>query len=192
MPDSYNYDVVISFAEENRDAAHHLADKLKQAGLKCYYYPDHILEDVGLELEAVLSRRYANESRIAVTMLSEKYFTKSFTRLELRAIRERMIQNGETVYLVPVLMDNCDLSNHPDLQRLAYLKWNHAPDTVVAIVCRLLGKSVSSTVSPGTLSESHRMHEMIIRATHVTINYLQHINMPVGSMTITQNFNTKK
>lgn len=177
MEEKYQYDVAISFSEKYRDAAQLLAVKLLQVGVKkVYYYPEHLIENVGWNLEEKLYAIYHKEARCAIALLSEEYFVSVFTRIELKAIRDRVSKSKEDVYLIPVLMDNTSLAEHPYLEKLFFLKWLHQPDTIVATVCHVLDIAPKTQISENLWMQAGEMKSLIDRATKdVTISYFRKI-----------------
>ena len=72
MKKNYQYDIVLSFAEENKDAANSLKLALKLVGFdKVYYYPDYTDETWGKNLAQQLAVIYAQHARYAVVFLSK-------------------------------------------------------------------------------------------------------------------------
>jgi len=156
MKSNYQYDVAISFAEEDKDIALCLRLALKQVGYKSiYYYPDHRKDGPGQNLKEKLYNIYNQESRYVIALFSKHYFdsNKEYTLVELEAILEKMKHNPGYVYVIPVKLDqSIPLSGYPLLRELEYVQWNHNPEEIVAIIDNCFGKSraeVSHLLQPG-------------------------------------------
>lgn len=143
MENEYKYDVAISFAEENRDAALALSLAFEKEQLKTYYYPND--PGLGRNLNDNLKEIYLKEARYAVILLSEHYFepSKEYTRIELEAILTRMQSEERKVYMIPVLMNkSLSLDKYPEIKALTYADWNYKPDIIAAEISKLLGKQL--------------------------------------------------
>ena len=145
MDKEYKYDVAISFAEEDRNAALALALALEIKGCrKVYYYPDKIKETTGENLKAILSKTYAKDAKYAIVLLSRSYFKKEFAQIELAAIHERIMNKPECVYVIAVKLEkDLSLKNHDFLDRLIYMAWNYKPKKVANALLRKLGQKIT-------------------------------------------------
>ena len=100
----YYYDVVLSFAGEDREYVEECADILTALGIKVFY--DSYEQDVlwGKDLYTFLADIYSNKARYAIVFISQHYVKKCWTKHEFKFINERMF-NSETEYLLPVFLD---------------------------------------------------------------------------------------
>lgn len=144
MNRKYNYDVAISFAEEDRNAALALALALEIKGLKkVYYYPNQRAATWGTELKMKLENIFLTEARYAVVMLSNNYFDikKEYTPIEFAAIKKRINEEVGIVYMLPIKLNtNEDLEKYIDLSK-GYLNWQYNPKRIAEELIRCLGKS---------------------------------------------------
>jgi hypothetical protein len=143
--EKYTYDVAISFAEQDRNAALALSLALEMQGFpKVYYYPDHLSDTVGRELKEKLTEIYSKEARFSIVLLSKHYFKKEFTKVEFNAIMTR-VKNETAVYMIPVVLPsfNPELLEDKlkDIKNMGYVQWNHNPKNVAGIMKKVLGKS---------------------------------------------------
>lgn len=138
----YIYDVAISFAEEDRNAALALALALELKGLKkVYYYPYQLQATAGKILNEELKEIYSKKSKYSVVLLSKKYLKKETARLELQAIYKRVLQQpGIVSVILVILKKDIDLSEFPFLKKLGYLSWNFDPKAVVNVLMENLGQ----------------------------------------------------
>lgn len=142
------YNIAISFAEEDRNAALALSLALELKGVKnIYYYPDKLGDTAGKVLLKELRLIYTERAKYTVILLSKKYLKKPTAREELEAIYKRMLREPDINSVVPVVLGaKVDLSDYPALKELAYLDWNYEPKKVADILISFLGKT---RVGPG-------------------------------------------
>lgn len=147
MNDKYLYDVAISFADEDIEAAKSLSLAFKYIGINAYYYPDNRASMLGQQLEERLTEIYAHEARYAVVLLSENYFdeSKTYPKIELAAILSRMQQDPAKVYMIPVkLKKEFSVEKFPDIRAITYADWECKPETIAADINLLLGKKLAN------------------------------------------------
>jgi hypothetical protein len=153
----YKYEIAISFAEEDRNAALALALAFELEGCSSiYYYPDRPIETLGKRLEETLTEIYTNEAKFAVILLSARYFNrdKKFTRIELKAIRNRMKKDPGTVYLIPVLLEEgFSLKGYAYLGKLTYERWEYKPRELARVLRQKLGAAQPVAESHGKKPE---------------------------------------
>src|SRR5437016_2356268 len=106
--DNHSYDVVISYASEDRDHAEALADALHYRNVKVFYdkYEKHILW--GQDLYTYLSDIYQNKAFYCVMLLSKHYAEKLWTKHERAAAQARAISKQD-VYILPVRLDATEI-----------------------------------------------------------------------------------
>src|ERR1700722_19683322 len=140
--ESFEYDIAISFAEEDRNAALALSLALGAAGIKkVYYYPDLPGTMVGKRLKEELTAIYRERAEYAVALLSEDYLKKEYSMIEMEAIKERMTRETEKVYLIPVVMEDTFPDLMPEIKDIGYLKWEANPKRIAALIAEKLKKS---------------------------------------------------
>jgi formylglycine-generating enzyme len=138
MSNMYKYDVAISFAEEDRNAALAMALALNLIGFKkVYYYPDHRSSGVGLDIKEKLIETYNKDARYVVFFLSKSFFKKDkiYTKIELQAIKQRIISQPEIQYVIPILLDTkLDLKDDKVLSGREYIKWEYNPKEIAKML----------------------------------------------------------
>jgi hypothetical protein len=141
MKIDYTYDVAISFAEEDRNAALALALALELAGIsKVYYYPEQPSATTGKVLNEKLRKIYSEECRYTVMLLSDYYFRKPIAKLEMAAIIKRLKEQSHLVTVIPVLLrDNINLPKNSILNKLGYKHWNYNPKEIASILVQEFG-----------------------------------------------------
>ncbi|MFN8288952.1 MAG: TIR domain-containing protein [Chitinophagaceae bacterium] len=147
MKQGYKYDVAISFAEEDRDAALALVLALEMEGIKkVYYYPDKQGEHWGEELKSTLTRIYKEEARFVIVLLSNHYFNpeKKYTKVEFEAITARIESTNNSSKLLSVNMGRgFSLDKYPYLAGKFCLDWNHGPKKIAKELVRKIGKHLN-------------------------------------------------
>jgi hypothetical protein len=139
----YKYDIAISFAEEDRNAAVALSEALRHEGMNAYYYPEARADDVGYELSERLTKVYSEEAAFAVMLSSVNYYDqkKTSVKVELEAIQARMETDPDIVYLIPVMLDKEKAPDMYDfINRLIHLEWQYQPAEVAKVIKDIAGK----------------------------------------------------
>lgn len=144
----YKYDIAISFAEEDRNAALALALAFEMEGLtQVYYYPLNYRDTWGEDLKKKLDKIYSTEARYAVVLLSEWYLAKPLASLEMDAINKRIKSMKDTAYMLPVVLNTFPLDEHPEFTKFGYIEWNYRPKEIAAILRTALGKTIEQIKS---------------------------------------------
>lgn len=97
----YYYDVVLSFAGEDREYVEECADILTALGIKVFMTRMSKMYYGEKDLYTFLADIYSNKARYAIVFISQHYVKKCWTKHEFKFINERMF-NSETEYLLPV------------------------------------------------------------------------------------------
>ncbi len=140
----YKYDVAISFAEEDRNAALALALALELQGIKnVYYYPLYYEATWGADLEQKLTKIYSTDAKYAVVFASARYFQKTFCHIEMEAIQKRAQSNKDLVYMLPVIVEPSVVEVTSNYFSVGYVSWNFNPKEIARLVAELLGNSIT-------------------------------------------------
>jgi formylglycine-generating enzyme len=157
---NYQYNIALSFAEQDHDAALALKLALEAAGIeRVYYYPDYTEETWGQPLARQLALVYAEKARYAVVFLSKHYFNKQFTNIEFEAIQKRVKQDAPSLYMLPVLIGKDTDLGHPALKGLTYIQWEHNPKVIANTLALLLGKTEQTILADEHLAIYHPLFE---------------------------------
>jgi len=127
MSQRKTYDIAISFTEKYRSEATLIAQKLKQKGYIVYFYPQTINDDIGADMHERLTYIYQYQSSQVITLLSEDYFEKSWTKIEWEAIQKRSIKEKEEYgnqagFSVMIMME--DFKNIELKSSIVHYKWD--------------------------------------------------------------------
>ena len=109
MEESYDYDVAVTFAGEDREFVEAVVRDVASAGYRVFYDQDEQVTLWGEELTEFFPKIYEERSRYAVMFVSRHYAAKAWTRLERRSVLVRAL-NQPTPYLLPVQLDGTRLT----------------------------------------------------------------------------------
>ena len=159
----YYYDVVLSFAGEDREYVEECADILTSLGVKVFY--DSYEQDAlwGKDLYTFLADIYSNKAKYAIVFVSQYYVKKRWTKHEFKFINERMF-NNETEYLLPVFLDDTKLCGIPETQ--GYLT-NRTPYEVAVMFAKKINKDIDVELMKGELQQSLPTYEITVRGRNV-------------------------
>lgn len=105
---SYDYDVAISFAGEEREIARSIASGLRDRGFSVFFDEFEPSALWGSDLGQLLDVIYRKRARYCIALLSKNYRTKIWTRHEFRsALARRIAENPE--YILPVRIDDTEM-----------------------------------------------------------------------------------
>lgn len=105
---NYKYDVVLSFAGEDREYVKEVAECLKANGIVVFFdeYEESVLW--GKDLYTYLDNIYRNEARYCLMFLSEDYANKMWTNHERESAQARAFQQNEE-YILPIKLDDTEI-----------------------------------------------------------------------------------
>lgn len=107
-PKPVSYDLALSFAGEDREAAQALADALRQHDISVFYDAFERADLWGKDLYAHLSDVYRNRARFCVMFISRHYEQNLWTNHERKAAQERAFRERQE-YILPVRLDDTEL-----------------------------------------------------------------------------------
>lgn len=135
---SYDYDVALSFAGEDREYAETLAHTLKERGVQVFYDRYEKTTLWGKNLYDHLSNLYQNKARYCVMFLSKHYAAKLWTNHERQAAQARAFKEHEE-YILPIRLDNTEVPGI--LSTVDYLRWPpETAETIADAIEKKLGK----------------------------------------------------
>jgi hypothetical protein len=105
---SYDFDVAVSFAGENRSYVEGVVRGLNPDQVSVFYDDDHKVEMWGQDLVEYFTNLYQHRARYVVMFISTHYAEKMWTTVERRSALARAItQRGP--YILPVRLDDTEL-----------------------------------------------------------------------------------
>src|ERR1051326_1830050 len=105
---TFQYDIALSFAGEDRAYVDQVAQLLREKNIKVFYDEFALAETWGADLYVFLDEVYRKESRFAAVFISRHYAAKPWTTHERQSIQARAL-NELGPYLLPVRLDDSDL-----------------------------------------------------------------------------------
>jgi hypothetical protein len=174
MSNNYQYDVALSFAEEDRDIALLLSQALNQESLTVYYYPDKAEATWGANLETKLKEIYKEKARYAIVILSEKYFEKKYAAVEFAAIQQRMAMEKDAVYMLPVLHGGLPLLEAHKLGNLACIMWQHNPAEIAKKLKLLLGVTIAEI----SADDKYRNYQEVVNSNRYIVREMRRRIIP--------------
>lgn len=124
---SFQYDVALSFAGENRQYVRKVADSLTKIGVRVFFDEYSTVDMWGKDLYTHLQDLYKNAARYCILFISKQYAKKVWTNHERRSAQARAIkQNSE--YILPARFDNTEIPGlldtigYIDLRKISPLK----------------------------------------------------------------------
>lgn len=106
--DSYEFDVALSFAGEDRQLAESLANGLRDFGVRVFYDLHEQATLWGKDLYQHLQAVYRDKAKYCLIFVSQHYAKKLWTKHELRQAQARAIAE-EREYLLPLRLDDTEL-----------------------------------------------------------------------------------
>lgn len=98
------YDVVLSFAGEDRKYVEKIAYLLKSHGVKVFYDKFETSTLWGKDLYQYLNEIYKNKAKYCVAFISSNYIRKNWTLLELKSAQARDFE-CENEYILPIYLE---------------------------------------------------------------------------------------
>lgn len=154
--ETYEYDVAISFAGEDRVHAEALAEALRRYGISVFY--DKYEKDIlwGKDLYIHLSDLYQNKARYCVMFFSQYYVAKTWTKHELKAAQARALKEQQE-YILPIRLDETEIPGI--LPTTSYLPWEQETvESIAQAILKKLGTTSRKSVK-GWLRESEEYRE---------------------------------
>jgi hypothetical protein len=170
--ETYQYDVAISFAGEQRREAQAIAHCLLQAGVRVYFDEYEQASSWGKNLYEQFASIYEREAQYCLMLVSEAYAAKMWTTHERRCAQARAITE-KSEYLLPVRFDETEIPGV--LKTIGYLRFHeHGISGICQLLLQKLSRNLSSTaqsphlnVNPETSSEDSnlrsgtRLHDIL-------------------------------
>lgn len=132
------YDVVLSYAAENREYVAGVKRALTAAGVKTFYDRDAEADLWGKDLAEHFTAIYGGQGRFCVMFVSRAYVEKMWTRHERRSALAHAMESSRE-YVLPVRFDDAQV---PGLRAtIAFLDGREkSPDDVAQIILQKLGR----------------------------------------------------
>jgi TIR domain len=106
--ESFQFDVALSFAGEDRQYVDHIADSLRSKGVRVFYDRYEQATLWGKDLYEHLDHVYQRAARFCVLFASEHYARKVWTTHERKSAQARALRENEE-YILPVRFDDTEI-----------------------------------------------------------------------------------
>ena len=137
----FKYDIVLSYASEQRPYVEQVAKMLQEKGLKIFYDCHQEIELWGKNLDRELWEVFVSDARCFVLFVSKEYKEKEYTQLEYSALINNIMSNtscSDTVPIIlPVLMDNSQIPLGINKQKYIAAT-NHTPAELTEMIIKKL------------------------------------------------------
>jgi TIR domain-containing protein len=133
----FRYDVAISFAGEDRSLAQQIAEILRAHDVRVFFDSFEQADLWGKDLFTHLHDIYSNQSRFCLMLISRHYAEKMWTVHERRSAQERVLNERDHEYLLPVRIDDTPLPGLPT--QIGYLNANSGAPAIAQLFVRKLG-----------------------------------------------------
>jgi hypothetical protein len=130
---NFHYDVVLSFAGENRTYVEEVAQHLRAADVRVFYDVYERAALWGKDLYIHLDNIYRKRGRYCVIFASRAYRDKLWTNHELRSAQARALESNEE-YILPARFDDTEI---PGIRpTVSYEDLRHTTPQQLAILIR--------------------------------------------------------
>jgi hypothetical protein len=130
----HEYDVCLSFAGEQRDYVHSVAETLKANGIRVFYDGYEEVNLWGKDLTERLDEVYQNGARHCVIFVSADYEKKMWTSYERRSAFARALKDSSD-YLLPVRFDNTPIQGLRD--SIGFIDLRHrTPEALAELIIK--------------------------------------------------------
>lgn len=110
---SFEFDVVFSFAGENRALVEPIAERLRAQGISVFYDAYEQANLWGKDLYVHLHDIYGRRGRYCVMFVSQEYAQKAWTSHERQAAQERAFREKGGEYILPIRIDDTEIPGLP-------------------------------------------------------------------------------
>ncbi len=106
--DTYEYDIALSFASENRKYVEDIANIVISKGHKVFYDKHEQGKLWGKDLYQYLNDIYKNKAKYCIVFISKPYAEKLWTKHELKSAQARAFEENKE-YILPVRFDDSEI-----------------------------------------------------------------------------------
>lgn len=135
----YDYDVVLSFAGEDRDYVEEVANQLLYKGIKVFYDYFETINNWGKDLYTHFDEIYRKKAKYCVIFISKNYANKVWTNHERRSAQARSFKEQEE-YILPVRFDETEIPGI--VPTVGYINGNKvSEDTLATMIVKKVQNS---------------------------------------------------
>ena len=107
--EDYKYDIVFSFAGEDRNFVELIVSFIKKTDIKYFYDEDRMTDLWGKDLAIEFDNIFQKEARYCVIVISQYYKEKIWTNHELKSALARAITERDKEYVLPIRLDDTEI-----------------------------------------------------------------------------------
>lgn len=148
---SFEYDIAVSFAGENRTFVKNLVDTIHKYNKNIKIFYDELKQVTlwGKDLYQYLSGIYTKQAKYCIIFVSEDYIKKSWTKLELQSAQARAFSQ-DTEYILPIRLDDTQLPGLPET--IGYLDSRHIPiETIAQMIIEKVNFKIENTLQTSNI-----------------------------------------
>lgn len=145
--DKYKYDIIFSFAGEDRSFVNQMTKFIDEKNIKYFYDEDRLAATWGKDLAIEFDNIYQKEARFCVIIISKYYKEKIWTNHELKSALARAIKEKDKEYILPIRLDDTEIPGiRPTLGFIDGRKLN--PEKIVLAITQKLQINIEENVHP--------------------------------------------
>jgi hypothetical protein len=159
--DPFEYDVVLSFAKEDRAKAEELASLLKARTITVLFDETPTVQLGGSDFVIHIAELYRTKAYYCMMLISGHYPLKAWTEAERRAAQEHSLRDANE-YILPVRLDDTDVPGLTEASGFRDLRQTSMQSIVDGIEQKLAEAkdrfrppSMSHDLRSGNLSSTH-------------------------------------
>lgn len=146
QPTSFEYDVCLSFAGEDRNYVRQVAKALKSKGIRIFYDEYAQVDMWGKDLYVHLDEIYQNTARFCVLFASKHYAKKVWSNHERQSAQARAIRQ-HSEYILPAKFDNTQIPGlRPTIGNIDLR--NMTPDRLADMIIEKIGNRQTANYLP--------------------------------------------
>lgn len=111
--DPFEYDVALSFANEDRVVADELANLLERKDIKVLFDEYPFTEAGGSDFVIHLAELYRTKARYCVLLISRHYPLKKWTETERTSVQQHALRDANE-FMIPIQLDNAEVPGVQD------------------------------------------------------------------------------
>ena len=162
---TYDYDVALSFAGEDRPYVEDLASFLREIGIKVFYDRYEEVDLWGKDLYSHLDDVYRNKARYCVMFISEHYQRKLWTNRERESAQARAFRE-RSEYILPVRFDDTEIPGITPTT--GYLDARgRSPEDIGYTIAKKLGRNVELDKTLEYLRDALPSYEINLAGTEI-------------------------
>jgi hypothetical protein len=143
---TFDFDVALSFAGEDRSYVHGIAERLRAHGVRVFYDEYAAVDTWGADLGELLDEIYRKRARFAVAFISKYYVGKPWPTHERRSALARALIEAEP-YFLPVRLDDSELPGLRSTVGFVNAR-SKTPEQIVDMIVEKLGRRPGRTRPP--------------------------------------------